>query len=93
VLRISHKSLTARRVELKVEGQLDNGQIQELERLCQAAIDEGRQLVLDLSDVSFFSIRAGRLVKNLATQGAELRGSPYLEEVLKGLEGRADHVN
>jgi anti-anti-sigma regulatory factor len=79
-VKISHDgSLT-----LRLEGQLIDTWVKELETACAQACSDSQALVLDLGGVSFIDDRGLAFLKRLSQTVKMENPSPFVAELLKG---------
>ena len=71
---------------LKLEGRLVGAWADELNRVCEATLDEPRRVRLDLTDVTFADAAGIAAVKAAIQRHVEIVGcSLFLSELLRGL--------
>jgi anti-anti-sigma regulatory factor len=71
-------------VLLRLEGHIRGQWVDELRRACDDVRTDGRQLVLDLSDVLFIDPRGVELFQDLSARAAQFTNcSPFVAEQLK----------
>lgn len=71
-------------VTLHLEGRAVGPWVTELRQACEAALDEGRPLTLQLGEVDFLDPKAVALLAGLRARGVSLLGcSPFVSEQLK----------
>lgn len=74
-------------VRLVLEGQLIGAWVDELRRVCEAALDSGGGLTLDLGAVTFVDRAGVELVRGLAGRHAEITNSSlFVTEQLRAAE-------
>jgi anti-anti-sigma factor len=85
MLRISIVESSSQVSTLRVEGQVKGHWVEELRKSCEEALVRGKQLCVDLRDVSFADSCGIALLKNLSSRQVTLVNvSPYVGEQLKG---------
>jgi hypothetical protein len=71
-------------VALKLEGSVIGPWVGELRQVCEFHLSKGRELSLDLADVSFADADGVALLVRLNALGTKLSGAtPFVEEQLK----------
>ena len=85
MLRITESGLADEAMTLRLEGQVIGPWVAELQRICEQFLSSGRQITLDLSDVSFADLDGISLLHTLqGRQVALVNHSALLGEQLKG---------
>lgn len=83
MLRITRIEPSARDVILRLEGKLIGPWVNELKTHCEIVREEGRHLLLEMTEVSFADRAGIALLRVLKKSGIELAGCPPLiSEVL-----------
>lgn len=84
MLRISEIELNGDGATLRLEGRAVGTLVAEVENACEQHLSKGRQLRLDLADLSFADRPAIALLQELRRRGVALTNcSPFLNEELK----------
>lgn len=84
MLRISEVSLSDEAAVLRLEGRVMGLWVAEVRKCCEQLLADGRQLTLDLEDVSFVARDALDLFKELMDrQVSFINCSPFLTEQLR----------
>lgn len=79
ILKISTLQCSRAAETLRLEGHLGGPCVDELRRSCDRVLSQGKQLTLDLSDVSFIDHDAIGLLRRLKRRNVELRNcSPFV---------------
>lgn len=85
MLKISLVESSRQGIILRLEGQLIGPWVRELRKTCEESLHNGRQLILDLSEVSFVDGEGIALLHSLMASRVVLRNcSPFVTEQLKG---------
>ncbi len=86
MLRITTSATPPQFVTLRLEGQLIDGWVTELENSCDEALESNRGVVLDLDDVSFIDGHGLALLRALSDHRnvALINASPFVTQLLKG---------
>ena len=77
---------------LKLDGKITGPWIKELEGCWEMLrrLQAGRQMVVDLADVSFINPAGSQLLERMHREGAELLGEgPLTRSIVEEIEGRA----
>lgn len=84
MLRISEIEQNGDGATLRLEGRAVGRLVPEIENACEQHLSKGRQLSLDLGDLSFADRAAIALLQELRRRGVVLTNcSPFLNEELK----------
>jgi RNA polymerase sigma-70 factor (ECF subfamily) len=84
MLRITETTGDAELVRFRVEGRLTEGNAEELDAVCAAAVGRGAPPLIDVAGVAFADAAGAALLRRLHAQGAVLIGaSPFLLELLE----------
>jgi hypothetical protein len=84
MLRITELSASQANVTLRLEGRATGPWAEEVRRVCEQYLDSGRQLTLDLSEVSFIGREENALFCALRQRQVRfINCSPFLAEHLK----------
>lgn len=84
MLRITEIKKDAHSITLKLEGRIVGPWVHELSQACEASLNEGQSLALDLADVSFVDASGLGLLTGIKARGATMINcSPFMEEQLK----------
>ena len=84
MLRISETNTTESSVTLTLEGRMTGPWVREVQDFCQEFLGNGRQLSLDLRELSFVDREGVRLFRILMNRGVVLTNySPFIAERLK----------
>jgi len=84
MLKISQAEKANYSVTLKLEGRVVGPWVGELRQVCDLLLSEGRELKLDLSDVSFADSSGLEALSSFKSRGVLLvECSPFVEEQLK----------
>lgn len=84
MLRISETNAPAGIVRLLLEGQVSNHWVEITREVCEQALSQGGQLILDLAGVTFADRAGVALLQELQRRQVKLmNGSPFLREQLK----------
>ncbi len=89
MLKISQAGKANHSVTLKLEGSVVGPWVGELRQVCELHLSEGRELKLDLSDVSFADASGLAALSSFKSRGvAVTKCSPFVAEQLKSpIEG------
>jgi anti-anti-sigma regulatory factor len=83
MLRITRIEPTAGKAILRLEGKLIGPWVNELKDYCEIVRREGRQLSLEMAEVSFADRAGIALLRDLEGSGVELAGCPpFISEEL-----------
>jgi anti-anti-sigma regulatory factor len=78
-------------IRLKVEGQIAADGVGVLEETCSPLLSNGKQVLLDLSGVTFVNTEGLHLLRRLAIRGAEFCNcTPLLSDRLAAYEPEAE---
>jgi len=84
VLKISVLNETDQAIELQLEGKLIGRWVDELSRLSQDALAQGKSISLDMQRVWFVDARGAALLRNLAGQQVlQYNCSPFVSQQVK----------
>lgn len=84
MLRISEVETSNHELMLKLEGRIAGPWIDEVRKICERFLSEGRGIRLKMTDVSFVDRAGVTLLLNLARRGVALEEcSPFIAEELK----------
>lgn len=84
MLKISQVEPANHTVVLRVEGQLVGPWVAAARQACERVLKQGRELKLDLAEVSFIDDDGVKLLSRLRSRGIEFVDcSPFVEEQLK----------
>ncbi len=85
MLRITEGTSRKKSTILRLEGQLIGPWVNELSRVCETPITDGRKVTIDLAEVSFADRKGVSLLRELRLRGAVLANeSVFLKEQLNG---------
>jgi ABC-type transporter Mla MlaB component len=84
VLKISVQSESNQSIELQLEGKLVGRWVDELRRLSDEALDQGKAVSLDLQRVWFVDARGAALLRSLAVKNVSQNNcSPFVSQQVK----------
>ena len=84
MLKISEIEASGPVVTLKVEGRVVGPWVEELSRICESLLADGKRLNLDLGDVALADPGGLKVLSALKSQAVSLVNcSPFVEEQLK----------
>ncbi|HEX4948883.1 MAG TPA: STAS domain-containing protein [Blastocatellia bacterium] len=84
MLRISENNASLEQVILLLEGQVSNHSVELAREVCAQALGQGRQLILDMTGVTFADRAGVALLREMQQRRVELINcSPFLKEQLK----------
>ena len=84
MLKISEGPPGKKSITLRLEGRVVGPWVGELAQICELLINDGRRLVLELSEVSFADNKGVVLLAGLRSRGAKLlNATPFVAEQLK----------
>jgi ABC-type transporter Mla MlaB component len=84
MLKITDQNLSDASATLRLEGEVIGPWVMELRRSCEARLESGRRLILDLAGVSFIDRNGMALFRELMTHEVQfINCSPFLTEQLK----------
>jgi ABC-type transporter Mla MlaB component len=84
MLRISPVDSGHRHILLRLEGRIAGPWVTELWQACEKILGEGRELNLDMAEVSFLEPAGVALLSNITARGVRLLAcSPFVMEQLK----------
>ena len=84
MLKISQAGKANQFVTLKLEGRVVGPWVEELRRVCESFLSEGRKLKLDLTDVAFADADGVVVLTDFKSRGVILRNcSPFVDEQLR----------
>ena len=84
MLRISEMSASGEGTALRLEGEVMGPWVREVKKACEPFLGNGRQLTLDLADVSLVDREGVALLRELKRAQVRLvNGSPFLTEQLQ----------
>ena len=87
MLKITVTAMDGTTVTLKLEGRIAGKWVDELRKECNLCLAKGRELILDLSGVSFVDDRGIRVLKTMAGRQVTLvECSLFLSELFKKKE-------
>lgn len=87
MLRISESSLNGKAATLRLEGNITGPWVEEVRKSCEQLLGADRELLLDLTDVSFADRDGIVLLRELSRQEVKLINcSPFLNQQLKSAE-------
>jgi len=91
MVKISLHSLTGNVVTLRLEGRLVDLWVTEVRKFCEQLLSDGRELILDLANLSFCDSRGITLLHELLDRRVRLVNcSPFLAGQI-GEEGAGSH--
>jgi ABC-type transporter Mla MlaB component len=86
MLKITEVETANHSVTLKLEGRIVGPWVEELGRVCERLLNDGRGLELDASEISFVDHAGVVLLLELKKQDVSIRGcSPFVNEELKAV--------
>lgn len=79
-------------VHLKAEGRVVGDWVSELDRACGSCLSQGKQVILDLSEVTYIDRRGVDALKGVLGIGVQIKGGNLLIQALLGREpaGKAE---
>jgi ABC-type transporter Mla MlaB component len=84
MLRISATAEDEGKVTLRLEGRLTGQWVELLQGTCEAPLETGVKIVVDLKNVSFVDRDGFVLLRSLADHGVEIRNAlPFISEQIK----------
>jgi len=84
MLKISQAGKANHSVTLKLEGRVVGPWVGELRQVCETLLSEGRELQLDLTDVTFADVDGVGMLTGFKSRGVILNNcSPFVEEQLR----------
>lgn len=84
MLRIKATRVGRQGVLLKVEGHLVGGSARVLEQHCRERLDEGQEIVLDLSQIRYVNARGVEVMRRLMERRIRIvSSSPLLTDMLR----------
>jgi hypothetical protein len=84
MLKISETESSGHAITLKLEGRIVGPWVEELSRVCETLMIDGRQLNLDLADVALADLHGVRVLSTLKSKAVTIVNcSPFVEEQLK----------
>ncbi len=88
MLRISIMNSSTRMNVLRLEGMVTGRWVDELRNLCEQALGQSKEVIVDLNDVSYIDREGIALLMSLRDrQVAFLNPQPFVAELLKGRTG------
>jgi ABC-type transporter Mla MlaB component len=84
MLRITADMVTGKQIMLRLDGQVTGRWVKLLRSTCDAPLQTGVSLVLDLRNVSFADLEGIVLLRDLTDQGVELLNAlPFIAEQIR----------
>jgi len=91
MLKISEADSIDATLHLQLEGTIVGPWVSELQKACEAGLDAGRKIELDLAEVTFADESGVETVLQLSRRGVELlNSSPFLHQQLKSAGSQLD---
>ena len=82
MLRITNTNVYSPTVTLKVEGQIASDWVATLQHECNELLDNGKEIRLDFSSVTFVDAEGVAILKNLLTRNVRIMHSTQLIQSL-----------
>ena len=84
MLKISAAGTPNHSVTLKLEGRVVGPWVEELRRVCDPILNDGRALKLDLAEVSYVDVEGIATLNSFQARGVKLKNcSPFVEQQIK----------